>query len=154
MSIKQHLKHKRFENPAEESMMSLLFAAGFLGRTLDDVCGNHGITHDQYNVLRILRGVHPKGHPRYAIAERLVSRAPDVTRLLDRLEREGLVERYRSEEDRRLSISRITDGGLELLEAIDPEILAVHERFGRGIPERDLRELARLCAAVAEEGAA
>lgn len=153
MSIKTHLGQKRFESPAQEAMLSLLVAAGHLDRALEHVCAAHGITHDQYNVLRILRGAHPEGHPRYAIAERLIDRAPDVTRLLDRLGREGLVERYRSDEDRRLSISRATDRGLKLLKAVDPEILAVHERFGAGVKKADLPRLTRMCEAIADEGA-
>lgn len=132
--------------------MRMLVAAGHLSRALDEVCSARGITHDQYNVLRILRGVHPGGHPRYAVAERLIDRSPDVTRLLDRLEREGRVERFRSDEDRRLSLSRITDEGLRLLNVLDPEIRAVHERFGAGLDAGELRELGRLCRAVRDAG--
>src|SRR5215204_2537155 len=64
-----------------------------MSQRMNDVCRKHGVTHDQYNILRILRGVHPTGHPRCEITKRLISRAPDVTRLLDRLVRQGLVER-------------------------------------------------------------
>lgn len=151
MSIKKHLGQTKFESPAQEAMLSLLVAAGHLNRALEDACTTHGITHDQYNVLRILRGAHPKGHPRYAIAERLIDRSPDVTRLLDRLERDGLVERYRSDEDRRLSISRITERGIELLATLDAMIYAVHERFAGKMDETELEEMARLCGAVLAE---
>ncbi len=135
---------KRLESPAQEAMVSLMVATGHLVQALDEVCSAHGITHDQYNVLRILRGVHPKGHPRYAVGERLMSRAPDVTRLLDRLERASLVERTRSEEDRRLSISHITDRGIELLAQLDPEILGVHERFTGKLKKKELARLTTL----------
>ena len=126
-------------------MVSLLVTAGHVARALDEVCVTHGITHDQYNVLRILRGVHPEGHPRYAIAERLIDRSPDVTRLLDRLGREGLVERSRSDEDRRLSISRIMDQGMNLLKEIDPRILEVHERFTACFSRDEMHQLATFC---------
>lgn len=152
MSLQKRVIQSRFESPAQEAMVALMVAAGHLMRGLEEVCADHGITHDQYNVLRILRGVHPQGHPRYAIAERLIDRAPDVTRLLDRLEREKLVERYRSDEDRRLSLSRITERGRALLTAMDPDILAVHERFASGLTGTEVRELARLCGAMLEEG--
>ena len=125
--------------------MSLLVTAGHLARALEEVCAAHGITHDQYNVLRILRGVHPEGHPRYAIAERLIDRSPDVTRLLDRLEREGFVGRSRSDEDRRLSISHVTDRGITLLKEIDPRILEVHERFTASFSSDEMHQLATLC---------
>jgi len=153
MSLRDRLAQKRFESPAQEAMLSLLVASRYLARALDDVCSAHGVTHDQYNVLRILRGVHPQGHPRYAIAERLIDRAPDVTRLLDRLERQGLAERYRSEEDRRLSISKVTDTGLKLLESLDAEILAVHERYAVGMDAAQLEQLTDLCGLVIEEAA-
>ncbi len=145
MSIQKRVAQKRFESPAQKAMVSLLVTAGHVARVLDEVCVAHGITHDQYNVLRILRGVHPEGHPRYAIAERLIDRSPDVTRLLDRLGREGLVERSRSAEDRRLSISRITDQGMTLLKEIDPRILEVHERFTACFSRDEMHQLATLC---------
>jgi DNA-binding MarR family transcriptional regulator len=126
-------------------MVGLLVVAGHLQRALTEACERLGVTHDQYNVLRILRGRHPDGYPRYEIAGRLLSRAPDVTRLLDRLERQGLVERVRSAEDRRLSLSRITDPGLKLLDRLDPEILAVHERSAAPLSEAERAELVRLC---------
>jgi len=131
-------------------MVSVLVLAGRIEQALSDVCAGYGITHDQYNVLRILRGVYPDGHPRYEIAARLISRAPDVTRLLDRLEREGLIERVRSPDDRRLSLSRITEEGLTLLDALDPDILAVHERFAKPLSQADRRELQRLCSKATE----
>jgi DNA-binding MarR family transcriptional regulator len=135
--------------PRQDAMVALMMAAGRLQQALEEVCGRHGITHDQYNVLRILRGAHPVGHPRYAIADRLISRAPDVTRLLGRLVRSGLVERYRSEEDQRLSMSRATDLGLRLLETLDPEILAVHDRLSGDLDEAELRQLSASCGRVA-----
>lgn len=148
MSIRERDRHRTFEGTAQAMMVSLLVLAGRVQQALAEVCAGHGITHDQYNVLRILRGVHPQGHPRYEIAERLISRAPDVTRLLDRLERQGYVERVRSTEDRRLSLSRITGEGLRLLERMDPEILAVHTRFAEPLSEAERRELTRLCSTM------
>ena len=145
MSIQQRVAQRRFESPAQKAMVTLLVTAGHLARALEEVCAAHGITHDQYNVLRILRGAHPEGHPRYAIAERLIDRSPDVTRLLDRLEREGLVGRSRSDEDRRLSISHITDRGITLLKEIDPRILEVHERFTAHFNRDEMHQLATLC---------
>ena len=145
MSIHKRVAQRRFESPAQKAMVSLLVTAGHLARALEEVCAAHGITYDQYNVLRILRGAHPEGHPRYAIAERLIDRSPDVTRLLDRLEREGFVERSRSDEDRRLSISRATDRGISLLKEMDPRILEVHEHFTACFSRDEMHRLATLC---------
>jgi DNA-binding MarR family transcriptional regulator len=130
--------------PRQDAMVALLHAAGHVRRALEDVCNAYGLTHDQYNVLRILRGAEPDGLPRFAIAERLIDHAPDVTRLLDRLQREDWIERTRSPEDRRLSMSRITRRGLELLAAVDPEIRAVHERIASALSQTDVRHLRRL----------
>ncbi|MDP1569493.1 MAG: MarR family transcriptional regulator [Vicinamibacterales bacterium] len=128
--------------------MSLLRLAGRIEQSLSDVCARHGITHDQYNVMRILRGAYPEGLPRFEISQRLINRAPDVTRLLDRLGRGGLIERVGSPEDRRLSLSRITESGLALLNRLDPEVLAVHEAVAMGLSDNEKQELGRLCGAM------
>lgn len=130
---------------ASEAFVALLRVAGRLLRDLDEACGEFGLTHDQYNVLRILRGVHPQGHPRYEIADRLVSRAPDVTRLLDRLEKRGLVSRGWHPGNRRLSIATITADGLALLKRVDPRMDAVAARYVGDLPEAEWRTLVRAC---------
>ena len=107
--------------PRQAAMVQLMRAAGRVQQALEEVCAEYELKHDHYNVLRILRGAHPVGHPRYAISERLISRAPDVTRLLNRLIKDGLVKRYRSSEDQRLSMARATGKGLRLLEEMDPQ---------------------------------
>lgn len=138
----------RSTDTAQQAMVAVLRVAGMVQQALNDVCAGHGITHDQYNVLRILRGVHPGGRPRYEIAEQLISRAPDVTRLLDRLERQGLIDRVRSDEDRRLSLSRITAAGMALLDVVDPEVQAVHEHFAEPLTQTDRSALLRLCSTM------
>lgn len=148
MSIASRIAPTEFESPAQEAMVSLTVVAAHLLRDLEQVCAARGITHEQYDVLRILRGAGPEGLPRYAIVDRLVDRSPDVTRLLDRLERESLVERYRSDADRRLSISRVTQKGLALLRDLDPDILAVHERLAAGLKKKEVRKLAAICGKI------
>src|SRR3954447_10460904 len=110
-------------------MLNLFVAVDHLRGKAIEVCSRFGITHGQYNVLRILRGAHPDGHPRCEIAKRMIEKAPDVTRLVDRLEAMSLVERVRSDGDRRLSIARITPKGLQLLKDMDPEMKAVGTYF-------------------------
>ena len=145
MSVESQLKVRRFSSPTDRAVVSMLVASGHVYARLGEICGRHGITTDQYNVLRILRGVHPDGHPRREIIQRLINRSPDVTRLLDRLERQKLVGRVRSAEDRRLSISHITAKGLKILAAIDPELSAMHRELTARLTARDVDELARLC---------
>lgn len=148
MTVQSHIKVRGFHDLADEAVISLLVASGYVYAQFGAICDQYGITHDQFNVLRILRGVYPDGHPRYEIIQRLINKAPDVTRLLDRLERAGYVERVRSEADRRLSISRITKAGLTLLNDIEPHRLAMHKRVTSRMTDADKRELARLCSLI------
>jgi len=147
-ALKRRLQQSRFENPHHEALLNLMVAASHVRARFDQVCLEHGITEGQYNALRILRGARPNGYPRCEIARRLIERAPDVTRLIDRLEKQGLVERARSGEDRRLSITRITRKGLQVLERMQPAMDEVHREFGERLPGRDARELSRICEGI------
>ena len=151
-ALKRRIKQTAdFANPAQEAMLNLIVAADYVCVRLEQVCAEFGITRPQYNVLRILRGVHPAGHPRGEIASRLLASAPDVTRLVDRLQARGLVKRDRVEEDRRLSIARITQKGLRLLEEIQPRISEEHIHFSRKVSPRDCLELSRICETIYDE---
>jgi DNA-binding MarR family transcriptional regulator len=147
-ALQKRLLQQRFESPAAEAMLNLFVAADHLHQKGEAVCAEFGISIAQFNVLRILRGVHPDGHPRCEIARRMIEKAPDVTRLVDRLEAEGLVRRDRSESDRRLSITRITGRGLELLEKIDLPMRCLHDYFAERVSRRDCRELSRICEGI------
>jgi DNA-binding MarR family transcriptional regulator len=147
-TLRQRIKQTSFASPGQEAMLNLLVAAGHVRQMVDEVCAAHGLTQGQFNVLRILRGAHPGGYPRCEIAARMVERAPDVTRLIDRLEAQGLVERVRGSEDRRQSITRITRGGLAVLRHLDRPIAEISRRFEQRLSGRELRELSRICEAV------
>ncbi len=112
-------------HPAQEATVSLLVAAGHLLQALEEVCARHGITAEQYNMLRVLRDAHPGGQP-------------------DRLGRQGLVARARAPEDRRCSMARITKAGLKLLARVDPEIGAEMRRLTKSLTPAELRQLTRL----------
>ena len=144
-ALKRRIRQERFESAAQEAFLNLLVVADYLREKLDRICANHGITHGQYNVLRILRGVYPEGHPRCEIAARLLERAPDVTRMVDRLEKEGLVERDRSTEDRRLSITRITKKGLKLVDNMTPEVEEVTVEFKSKLTKQELKAISDTC---------
>jgi DNA-binding MarR family transcriptional regulator len=149
-ALSRRIQQARFDSPAQEAMLNLLVAADHLHGRMERVCSEFGVTASQYNVLRILRGVHPEGHPRCEIARRMIERAPDVTRLIDRLEKRGWVERDRAERDRRLSISRITDVGLELLARIAPAVEQAEQDFRARLSEDACRELSRICEQIYE----
>ena len=137
----------RFESPTQEAILNLLIAANHIRQRLDRACAEQQITHGQYNVLRILRGS-PEGLPRCDVARRMLEKAPDVTRLIDRLEEQNLVERARAEEDRRLSLTRITAKGVKLLDRLQARIDETHQYFADRVSLADRRELSRICEGI------
>jgi DNA-binding MarR family transcriptional regulator len=149
-AFRKRLKQEKVPDPLQEALINVLVAAGHIRERLEHFCEQYGITAAQYNVLRILRGVHPDGHPRGEIAARMVERSPDVTRLIDRLEGQGLVARDRSRNDRRLSITKITSKGLRLLEGMHPET-ELQRYFSNRLSTRDRREISRICEALYSE---
>lgn len=142
-----------FGGPAQEAILSLLITADHVREILNRACAEHGLTIGQYNVLRILREFHPRGVPRCDLMERLVVRAPDVTRLIDRLQKRGLVKRNRSAEDRRLSMTRITGKGLALLGHLNPTIDRVQGTLAERLTREEHRALVRICTALLDEDA-
>ena len=147
-ALRKRLKQSSVASPLQEALLSLLLAANHLNESVDSLCEQHGITRSQYNVLRILRGVYPKGHPRREIACRMVDRAPDVTRLVDRLQARGLVKRSRWDEDQRQAMTIITAKGLRLLDTMQPMMEAVMTRCFARLSEADCHELTRLCTLI------
>lgn len=143
--LSRRLAQAHFDGPHHEAILNLLVVVAQLNDRFDGACARHGLTHGQYNVLRILGGAHPRGYARCDIARRLIDRAPDVTRLIDRLEHQGLAERLGSERDRRLSITRITRKGLRLLEHMRSDIDDVQREIATRISHDEARELSRLC---------
>lgn len=147
--LKQRVKQSaEFESPALEALLNLLIAADHMRRKMEQLCADHGITPTQYNVLRILRGAAPHGLCRSEISERMVERAPDVTRLIDRLEDAGLVVRTTSPNDRRLSLSCITEKGVTLLQDIEPANRELNRYFAARVSERDIAHLSRICQGI------
>src|SRR3954468_22392946 len=144
-SLREELRqNKPFASLEEEALLSIVRTSAVLMDDFERMLRPFGITATQYNVLRILRGSEPQGLSRNELRDRMLTRMPDVTRLLDRMEEAGLVARVRGEEDRRLVTTRITKGALQLLATLDPVVLAdQEERFG-GASEKDLRLLIRL----------
>ena len=119
---------KPFRSIREEAYLSVVRTAAVLAHGFADALKAYGITPTQYNVLRILRGAGPGGLCRNEVRDRLIAQVPDVTRLLDRMEDAGHVERERDEADRRLVTTRITSRGLRLLDELEKPVAAVHQR--------------------------
>jgi len=128
----------------EELDLNIRVASTLLEGKFDIIAGKYGITISQYNVLRILKGVYPNGHARCDLSVRMIERAPDITRLIDRLEKQGLVERDRTEIDRRMSITRITKKGIKLVEEIKPLVENEHKKITRNLSDDECRQLSNL----------
>jgi DNA-binding MarR family transcriptional regulator len=136
---------KPFPSPTAEALLSILRTAAVIDHHLAEALRPFRITTTQYNVLRILRGARRKGMCGREVGERLISKVPDVSRLLDRTEDLGLIKRERDPEDRRHVTARITEKGLAVLEQATPALEAMERRrFGRLDPEGLQRLIATL----------
>jgi len=147
--IQSELRQTRpFPSREQECVVGLLRTADVVRRRLASVIESQGLTLQQYNVLRILRGAGTDGLPTLDIVSRLIEEAPGITRLLDRLERGGFVRRQRCPHDRRQVLCFISDAGLERLSALDAP-LARTDRTALGeLGARRLEALIRLLDAV------
>lgn len=147
--LQRELQQQRpFRSRGQESVIALLRTADLLRRHLSRVVEPNGITLQQYNVLRILRGAGEEGLPTLSIAERMIEQTPGVTRLLDRLEAKGLVSRCRGESDRRQVLCRLTPGGRNLLAQLDPCMDEADESGVAMLRPEDKDRLLELLAAV------
>lgn len=147
--IQQELKQTRpFKTVGQEAAVALLRTADAVKNNVAKVIEPHGITLQQYNVLRILKGSYPNPLPTLEIGERMIERQPGVTRLLDRLAAKQLVRRERCTKDRRLMHCWITDSGLRLLEALDPDINEADSRAMSSLPESDMRRLLEILESI------
>lgn len=109
-----------FKSPATEALLSILRTAAMIEHRLGETLKPFGITGPQHNVLRILRGAGNQGLCGREIGERMISRVPDVPRMLERMESMKLISRERDPEDRRHVTARITQKGLDLLGKVEP----------------------------------
>jgi DNA-binding MarR family transcriptional regulator len=150
-ALQRELKQTRpFPNRAQEATLSILRTADRVRRRLSEELDPYGITLQQYNVLRILRGARGEPLPTLEIGERMIEQAPGVTRLLDRLEAKALVRRQRCTEDRRLMHCWITESGLTLLANIDSLLQSADEMVVSGLSEEQQGTLIHLLDLVRE----
>ena len=137
-----------FESLEQETFLEIVHTADYLTTQAADLLKEYDLSPTSYNVLRILRGSRAKGLACGEIGERLVTRVPDVTRLLDRLELKALVVRTRHATDRRVVVARITTRGLRLLAKLDAPMSALHKQQLEHIPPEDLGKLCALLESV------
>jgi DNA-binding MarR family transcriptional regulator len=148
-ALRDELKVTRgFTSPAHEAVVAILRTAALIQRHYSQVVEGSGVTIQQYNVLRILRGAGTTGLPTLSIRDRMIEEAAGITRLLDKLERSGYVVRERSTPDRRQVLCQITPAGLRLLTDLDEPVEAAHELAIRMLDEPEMHSLAELLGAV------
>jgi DNA-binding MarR family transcriptional regulator len=143
--VQQEIKQRRpFNTPAHEAFVALLRTADVVRQRAAAGLASSGLTPQQYNVLRILRGAGEEGLPTLEIGERMIERAPGVTRLLDRLEKKGLVRRRRCPEDRRQVLCWPTPRALELLAELDRPIADGDREVIGSLAPREIETLVAL----------
>jgi DNA-binding MarR family transcriptional regulator len=137
-------KPPRFDSLEQEAYLNLWRTYDRLRAEEDALFTQFDLTPQQYNALRLLRGEHPGSLATLTLAARLVSRAPDITRLIDKLVARGLVERHRPPNNRRVVELKITAAGLELLRRLDEPVRACHQRQLGSLTAEQLRSLIAL----------
>jgi DNA-binding MarR family transcriptional regulator len=128
--------------------IALLHVADFLTQEAELLVKSAGLTGAQYNVLRILRGAEPEGLACSVIGDRMISHDPDMTRLLDRMEKRGLITRERQTDDRRVIKTRITPQALNVLKSLDQPVRDLHKRQFRHMSASRLKVLSDLLEEV------
>lgn len=151
-TLQRDIKQKRpFRSRGQEATVALLRTADVVRRRLTRTVDAHGITLQQYNVLRILKGASPDPLPTLEIAQRMIEEQPGITRLLDRLDAKGLVRRERCADDRRQVHCWITKAGLDLLADLDPIVDEADEVAVAALSPAQLQQLLRLLEAIRTE---
>jgi DNA-binding MarR family transcriptional regulator len=143
-NIQSEIKQTKPLSPEQEVILTVERTADAFRRRVVEVLKPHGISGTQYNVLRILRGAGKDGLPCGAIAERMVTRDPDITRLLDRLNKMGFIARERGDRDRRVVTTTITEAGLRLLKQLDKPVQEVGTALVRNLSKVQMQNLVEL----------
>jgi DNA-binding MarR family transcriptional regulator len=150
LATRQTRKGRRFDSLEQEAFLSLWRTYDRLRAFEDELFARYDLTPQQYNALRLLRSEHPHPIRTLDLAARLVSRAPDITRLLDKLEARGLIERDRPADNRRIVCIGITPAGIALLKELQEPIHECHVRQLGHLSAKELKDLVALLRAARE----
>ena len=141
MKLEAELKHEHFENEFLKAILNIMVTADKISAMTNAVLKPHGISKEQFNVLRILRGKHPDPSTIQSITERMISKSSNATRLVEKLRVKGLVERVQCSDDRRKVDVVITEAGLKLLTVVDPLIRSSSGTLESNITDEEAKEL-------------
>src|SRR5688500_2298923 len=148
-TLRDEIKQRKpFKSIHEEAALNIVRTAAVLGADFEQIFKPYDLTATQYNVLRILRGADAEGLCRNEVRDRLLTRMPDATRLLDRMEKAGLISRSREQEDRRLVTTRLTKKGKQLVDQLDPLVARQHKSRLGHMTEKQLTTLNTLLTQV------
>jgi len=152
-STLQRELHKRndFDSLQQEALLSIMRTESLFAVQYERFFREHGLTSPQYNILRILRGHEGRGLPSLEIASQMVACVPDITRLIDRLEKAEYVARERCTEDRRVVHVRITAAGKKLLKKLDQPVREAEQQTLGHMTKKELADLIRLLARAREQ---
>lgn len=148
VNVKTTARKSRFDSLQQEAYLSLWRTYDRLKSIEDELFTEFDLSAQQYNSLRLLQSVHPATMPTSALGNKLISRAPDMTRLLDRLEERGLVHRERRSENRRVVEIGITPAGNQLLEKMAAKVRDCHHRQLGHLSEKELKQFVELLSVV------
>lgn len=143
MRIEEVIQQKFFKNERQKAIVNLVYTYNWVTGHIKEFLRPYGVTMQQFNVLRILRGHYPENMSTSAIRDRMLDRNSDASRIVERLYKAGLVEKKICSQDRRLVDVKITEQGLEILEKIDKDIDQMEAVFD-SIPEQELKQLNQL----------
>ena len=143
--LSDRIKQTKFESAGQEAILSILICADHFREDLNDICLKENISLKQFNILRILKGVFPDGYARCDISNRMVERAPDTTRIIDRLVKCGLVSRDKSPDDLRQSIAKITEEGINLLKKLSIKVKEYNTNFESKISTEKCEDISSIC---------
>lgn len=153
-SVRHEIKQKRpFQSAGQEAVVALLRTAALVRRRFEELCDEHGLTFQQFNVLRILRGAESRGEgplPTMEVAERMIEPEPGITRMMARLEKKQLVRRARDPEDSRRVLCHITKEGLDALQRLDNPVSRLDDAVLGPLAEKELKVLTGLLDRVRE----
>jgi len=147
--LRAEIRQERpFRSSEQEAFLNIQRTADVLMSRMDKVLSAQSVSPTQYNVLRILRGAGEAGLPCGAVAERMITRDPDITRLMDRLEKQGLITRTRDTHDRRVVLARMTEKAGKILDALDEPVERELKRQLGHLGVQRLRQLVELLELV------
>ena len=133
-----------FQVPEQEAYLNLVRTHALLSDEVAELFKQHHLSQPLYNVLKVVARMGSAGMPSQSIAQYMVARDPDITRLVDRLQKDGSIERERDEQDRRIVRVRVTQLGLDLIQKIDPPIWKLHQQQFRHLSQEKLKLLNQL----------